>query len=1068
MATTKFNISLGAKLSTKSLQEQLKLLANKYTLKLSVKLDIAGIKKQLSDAGIGTLSMKDVGTGAGSRVGTDSLARAQLQQDKYNLAVSKTNKTLQKANLLEDDRKRLLSEIESITKDESTNLTTKNQQLSVTRQKIADVNIEQQKTKQGLIDISKKFLTWYVLAGVLTSMVKALKDVVNITIQLDTQMTRIQMLTQGSKKATAELRDEYIQMARDLGATTDQVLDAADAWLRTGLSVEETSKAIKAATMLSVIANEDATTSAENLIAVMNAYKLTANELIEVVDKWSLVDAISATSSQELGEAFSKTASSAELVGVTIDKLTGILATASSVTRQSGSTIGQAYKTIFARLSSYKSGETEDTEGESISNVSEVLAKYNINLMETSNNLNDLGALLDLLGTKWQSYTTAQKSEIAEAIAGVRQKNILIATLENYDQVLELEEEALNSAGSAQEKYNMYLDSTQAKINQLKDAFANLATKTIDSGIVNFFIELLTGITDLSAKTGGLINSIALLSGGFLVIRSSIRLYTIQTNAAKAATLGFSSAVSTLQLAIGSLLAVFGIITAIISAVKSAQEEREAQLDASISKVKEDISATESLADKYYDIIKVTDDVANRNEKLASSYDELAKMAKQYGVSIEGNSVTLENYLKTLNETELAEQRRYKALYGEKYKKAQEFLSTPISRYGSSYYGSYPGLETPTKEAVTPEEMVTFLENRISELESWDRLGKADENVLANAREDLANLLSEIEKNQQIINEFEQATKDIDFLEEWGVQFKELREQFELWSAGTKSEMAETANSMEESIVNFVGKVKEALPEYSEEIENLTKSWLKQTKAAREYDLLLDDIDKRRAELKKQIAAEEEELKIQEKLLAVEKARAELAEARNKKVRVFRAGQGFVYESDQSEVEKAQQNLQSALTSAYGTPTEQLLKRLEEVAASYEKAQAGQAASGLTNLRDYFNIEANREAFMSADFETQMAILESLLSEEKTTTTGSLSPQKFDTSGLGSKTSKDPLNSLEMSNKINSLFDNIKDKVKNSIVNNIQKLEIIEPNNFDGLVSQFCSKLGLPKILKKE
>ena len=59
----------------------------------------------------------------------------------------------------------------------------------------------------------------------------------------------------------------------------------------------------------------------------------------------------------------------------------------------------------------------------------------------------------------------------------------------------------------------------------------------------------------------------------------------------------------------------------------------------------------------------------------------------------------------------------------------------------------------------------------------------------------------------------------------------------------------------------------------------------------------------------------EKENELKEKLLNVEKARQEFAEAKQKRVRVFRAGIGFTYEEDISEIQEAQENLQEALDS---------------------------------------------------------------------------------------------------------------------------------------------------------
>ncbi len=91
----------------------------------------------------------------------------------------------------------------------------------------------------------------------------------------------------------------------------------------------------------------------------------------------------------------------------------------------------------------------------------------------------------------------------------------------------------------------------------------------------------------------------------------------------------------------------------------------------------------------------------------------------------------------------------------------------------------------------------------------------------------------------------------------------------------------------------------------------------------------------------KETEAKKKQLEYEEKVYAVQKAEAELANARNKKVQVFRAGQGMVYVSDYSAVEAAQRNLASAKQSlADFTTTQGMTARKEAAQAAVDKAQA--------------------------------------------------------------------------------------------------------------------------------
>lgn len=345
---SKYNLILGAKIDTSTLERQLKSLNGKYTIDFGSQKATSNIKGLSKEIDVATSSTK-------------SFANA-------------TKDSANQTNLL----------------------------------------------NQNLASAAGKFTAWYLIAGVVTAIIGKLKDVVTQTIELDKAMTSLQMVTQYTDSQMQDLKETYIELAQEMGVTVSTVTSGADEFLRAGLNATEANDALRASLILSTVANMDSATSTKYLIAAMNAYGLEASELIDVVDKLSAVDIVAATSSEELGEALSLSASSAQLAGIDLDKYLGMLATVSETTRQSASSIGNSFKTILARLQQVKLGSLLDEEGQDISNVDTALKEYGIDLMSVTNQMTDMGAVIDLLGTKWSTYNVAEQSELATTIAGVR------------------------------------------------------------------------------------------------------------------------------------------------------------------------------------------------------------------------------------------------------------------------------------------------------------------------------------------------------------------------------------------------------------------------------------------------------------------------------------------------------------------------------------------------------------------------------------------------------------------------------------------------------------------------
>lgn len=77
------------------------------------------------------------------------------------------------------------------------------------------------------------------------------------------------------------------------------------------------------------------------------------------------------------------------------------------------------------------------------------------------------------------------------------QRNTLMAILENWEQVEEAQEVAANSAGTSAQKYDIYLNSIQAHINQLKTAWSEFLMNASNSGAINGAIDMLSGLVTI-------------------------------------------------------------------------------------------------------------------------------------------------------------------------------------------------------------------------------------------------------------------------------------------------------------------------------------------------------------------------------------------------------------------------------------------------------------------------------------------------------------------------------------------------------------------------------------------
>ena len=260
---------------------------------------------------------------------------------------------------------------------------------------------------------------WAVAMGLLYGTLRKVQGGMQFVYDFDNQMNRIQMVTKSTNEETKALAVTYANIAEQLSSTTMDVARNAEEWLRQGRTIAETNQLIKTSMIFSKVGFLDSAEAASLLTSSINGYQLAVQDAMSVVDKMSAIDVAAATSTQDLAVALSQTASSAKIAGVSLDEVLSYIATVSDVTQKSAESIGNSFKTVFARIQQVKLGSLVDEEGDSISNVDKVLQSYGITLKDmATGTFRDTGDVLNELSQKWKTLNSMQKSEIGTVIAG--------------------------------------------------------------------------------------------------------------------------------------------------------------------------------------------------------------------------------------------------------------------------------------------------------------------------------------------------------------------------------------------------------------------------------------------------------------------------------------------------------------------------------------------------------------------------------------------------------------------------------------------------------------------------
>lgn len=395
---------------------------------------------------------------------------------------------------------------------------------------IARTQVPLRQTSALLKDMAttlKNTVKWELSSAAVHGLESALSGAVSYAKNLNTSLTNIRIVTGQSVEDMARFTKEANAAAKALSTTTKSYADASLIYYQQGDSQEMAAK--KAAITIKA-ANASFETSAkemsEYLTSVWNSYQVGADELERYVDIMANLGAKTATSLEEIATSMQKVAATSNTVGVSMEQVSSIIATVSSVTRESAESIGTSYKTIFARIGDLKLGKA-DEDGIGLGQVSSQLDAIGVKILDESGNLREMGDIIMDLGTKWQTMNQAQKTAVAQVVAGKRQYTQLMALFENWDMFQANLNLAENSEGALQDMADIYAESWEAASARVQASMEGIFNSIInDQGLIkltNFTADFVDGIGSAIDSIGGL--------NGVLRLTSSILMKTFSKEA---------------------------------------------------------------------------------------------------------------------------------------------------------------------------------------------------------------------------------------------------------------------------------------------------------------------------------------------------------------------------------------------------------------------------------------------------------------------------------------------------------------------------------------------------------
>lgn len=250
------------------------------------------------------------------------------------------------------------------------------------------------------------------------------KDLTNISYTMNLSPDQLQ-----------NLGTSAIDMAKDLSMSLDNTMDIYKIYANMNTTASEIQQTAKPTAILSNLSSVDASTAADQVQGILQQFHMLEDgsttaadasmHIVDVLDKVSGSVGIDyAKGIKIISDAVQVSGQVAYDAGMSYEQLAAITAKVSERTREDGSSIGNALKTIITRTT--KVGKmpqyADEVDNATLSNASASLHAIGVDVYNPDGSDRGIITVMSELKDKWDDLTDAQQAKIAFDVAATRLK----------------------------------------------------------------------------------------------------------------------------------------------------------------------------------------------------------------------------------------------------------------------------------------------------------------------------------------------------------------------------------------------------------------------------------------------------------------------------------------------------------------------------------------------------------------------------------------------------------------------------------------------------------------------
>lgn len=226
-----------------------------------------------------------------------------------------------------------------------------------------------------------------------------------------------------------------------------------------------------------------ASDSASFIISQMKAFGIEAENSIDIINAVNAVSNNFAVSSTDISSALTKTSSAMSTLGNDFQSTIGLVTAGTEIMTGQAGKVARGLRTIGNNFAS--AAQEADSIEYSVGGVTKSLSLLN----EKTGDIKSTFDIFSGLKDDWDKMSNAEQQALAIAYAGQTQFEVFAAVMNNFKTATDATTTAFNSAGSAMQENSKYMDSVEAKENQLKAEFEDFANRVLSKDVVTGFLN---------------------------------------------------------------------------------------------------------------------------------------------------------------------------------------------------------------------------------------------------------------------------------------------------------------------------------------------------------------------------------------------------------------------------------------------------------------------------------------------------------------------------------------------------------------------------------------------------